>query len=405
MRILFVGMADGSHTAHWINQIADLGWDIHLLSSRWEHKHTQVHPELRNVNFHPTFYVKETNHHPSVKFRGLRIYAPTFPAELHRAVKRWVDRYSRPRLKFLRYLIWRLRPDVIHSLEFESAGYLTLEARQVTHRYFPPWVAGDLLNELYLYRHVQAYSQKIRAVLTHCDYFLCESQRDGVLAVEMGLCGKVSPVLLAAGGFDLKTLEAHRNAKLPSKRRLILLNGQEDVRGRALFGLRALRLCTELIRGYEIVVYEADEQVSIAAELMAQATGLKITVTGTIAEDDLIALFARARVHISLSISEATSRSFLWAIATGVFPIQSVDSCADEWIIDGKGGLIVPAEEINVIARALQQALTDDRLVDAAAQHSRKLVAEKLDFCYIQSQIIDFYQTVAASKYNLSARL
>ena len=33
MRILFVAMADSVHTARWISQIDDQGWDIHLYPS------------------------------------------------------------------------------------------------------------------------------------------------------------------------------------------------------------------------------------------------------------------------------------------------------------------------------------------------------------------------------------
>ena len=43
----------------------------------------------------------------------------------------------------------------------------------------------------------------------------------------------------------------------------------------------------------------------------------------------------------------------------GALPIQSCTACADEWIVDGRSGLIVPPEDVDVIENALRRALTD----------------------------------------------
>ena len=48
MRILFVAMANSIHTARWINQLADQGWDIHLFPV----EDKGIHPDLRNLTTH-----------------------------------------------------------------------------------------------------------------------------------------------------------------------------------------------------------------------------------------------------------------------------------------------------------------------------------------------------------------
>lgn len=58
MKILFVAMSDSIHTARWINQIADRGWDIRLFPSI---DCGITHPELKNVHVYHSFYGKQKN--------------------------------------------------------------------------------------------------------------------------------------------------------------------------------------------------------------------------------------------------------------------------------------------------------------------------------------------------------
>jgi glycosyltransferase involved in cell wall biosynthesis len=110
----------------------------------------------------------------------------------------------------------------------------------------------------------------------------------------------------------------------------------------------------------------------------------------------MLRLYGRARVYIGLSISDAISTSLLEAIVMGAFPIQSCTACADEWVVDGKTGLIVPPEDPEVVAAALHRALTDDSLVDNAARRNAKLARERLAEHLIKPQARAMYDTVAA---------
>ncbi len=55
---------------------------------------------------------------------------------------------------------------------------------------------------------------------------------------------------------------------------------------------------------------------------------------------DILQKHGQARISIGLSIGDAISTSLLEAIVMGSFPIQSWTSCADEWIVDGKTGIL-----------------------------------------------------------------
>jgi len=258
----------------------------------------------------------------------------------------------------------------------------------------PTWIVGYWGSDIYLFGRLEAHRDRIKEVLGNCDYYTSECERDVRLAKQFGLRGKALPVLPNAGGFDLDRVSLLREPGRTSSRTTILLKGYQGWAGRALVGLRAIELCADKLQGYRVIVSLASPEVELAAELLAQKTGLSIEVLPYCSFEDMLKVSGSARVHIGLSISDAISQSLLEAIVMGAFPIQSSTACADEWIIDGENGLIVPPEDPRVVAEALDRALTDDDLVDHAAEENSRIALEKLDARRIQAQVIGLYEDI-----------
>ena len=82
----------------------------------------------------------------------------------------------------------------------------------------------------------------------------------------------------------------------------------------------------------------------------------------------------------------------------GAFPIQSCTSCADEWIEDGKTGIIVPPEDTDIVEQAIRQALLDNELVNLATEENRLVARERLDQMEIRQRVLDFYEQVIIKK-------
>ncbi len=178
-----------------------------------------------------------------------------------------------------------------------------------------------------------------------------------------------------------------------------MLKGYQHWAGRALVGLRALERCAEILKDYEIVIYSASPETVIAAELFQHTTHVKTTILPLQTDhNEILRHHGSARISIGLSISDALSTSSIEALAMGAFPIQSNTACIDEWIEDGKTGMIVPPEDPDVIERAIRKALTDDNLVDNAAIVNLKTTKERLDSRQLRSQIIDIYTGIAKEK-------
>ncbi len=204
----------------------------------------------------------------------------------------------------------------------------------------------------------------------------------------------VLPVIPSAGGFDLEMADRLRQPGPVSARRLIMLKGYQHWAGRALVGLRALERCADLLRGYEVAIYGASPDVVLAAGLFSQSTGVRTTIVPKDSPHaEILGKHGQARISIGLSISDAISTSFLEALVMGSFPIQSWTACADEWIEDGRGGLLVPPEDPDLIEQAIRRALSDDGLVDEAARINA-LTAQRLDYEVIRTQVVALYERV-----------
>jgi glycosyltransferase involved in cell wall biosynthesis len=383
MRILFVAMSDSVHAARWIGQIADQGWDLHLFPSV---DHGSVHPELPPVKLQRSWYERIGAQRESFIARGINYSA-------RRVISRFFPNYRAGRLA---RLIRNIRPDIVHALEFQAAGYLCLEAKRRLGGDFPAWIATNWGSDLYLFGRLKSHRARVAEVLAACDFYSCECERDVALARAFGLVAPALPVLPNSGGFDLDAALPLRAPGPTSRRRGIVLKGYQHWAGRALTGLRALERCADLLTGYEISVFSASEDVALAAELFSQRTRIPVRIVpGGASNRDILALHGNARISIGLSISDAISTSLLEAMIMGSFPVQSSTACADEWIEDGRSGLIVPPEDPEQVEQALRRALFDDALVDDASAANLRTARLRLDRHVLKPKILDFYARVA----------
>ncbi len=401
MRILFVGMAESIHLARWVNQLQGTNWERFLFPVY----SPKPHPELKDLTF-----INRGEIPGFQSNRSLRYINRALPGSVINAANKFIRKRLRPLdpilwpspylVKALNASIQHIKPDIIHSLEFQGAGYLTLDAKKTFTGKFPRWIATNWGSDIYLFGRLAEHRDRVRAVLENCEYYSCECERDVVLAHQYGLRGEVLPVFPNAGGFDLAACELLKQPGTTSERKLILLKGYQSWAGRALTGLRALARCREILKEhhYSVAVFSATPDVKIAAELFSGETGIPVEIIPPCSHKEMLAKYGQARIYIGLSISDAISTSLLESIVMGALPVQSCTACADEWIVDGQSGLIVPPEDVDIIEQVLRRALTDDALVDRAASLNKETARERLSLEIIRPKVIDFYQRVYNSK-------
>ncbi len=383
MRILLIAMSNSIHTARWISQINKKGWDIHLFPCCDIDK---LHPEISGVTVYNSFYKCQREQYTDVIFKGIHI---TGAGRLRSLL---ADINPDYRLNQLRKLISRIKPDIIHSLETQLAGYMVSKVKESYKEKFPLWTHSIWGSDLYLFGAIEKHKEQIRKVISGCDHLFCEGNRDIRLAKTFGYNGLSPTIVPGAGGLNIeKTNKLQSNLKT-SDRKSIILKGYDGWAGRALVGLRALKRCTSVLENHVITIYSAVPSVEIAAELFAQSTGLEVNIIPNGSSHNiLLEEMGRARLHIALSISDGLPNSFLEAMAMGAFPIQSNTSLADEWINDGTTGILVPPEDPEIIEQAIRTALLNDRLVDRASSINSDTIKKRANYIHIAETVCTSY--------------
>ena len=389
MRILFVTLGESIHAARWIKHLAGQGWDIHVFPHS---AYDGIHPELQNLTFHTLVQRPGVN---TVRQTGL-----TWPLSRGRrkttAALQRLEYFKQPAR--LARVIRKLQPDLVHSLEMQRCSYLTLASRkQLNGDRLPPWIYSSWGSDIFFFGRRSDHEPKIREVLAACDYFIADCERDVHLAKDFGLRGEVFGVFPATGGFDLKRMRKLGFGVPVSSRKVIALKGYQDEEwgGRALNALEALRLSATHLRGFEAVIFSATSEVKSAAERLAKQTGIRISILPPSPSDEIAKLMGRARIAIGIGLTDGSPISLLEAMIMGAFPIQADTVSTTEWIRDGENGLLVPPEQPQTIAAAIQRALTDDQLVERAAELNSAIADQRLDQEKLRPQIIDMYRKAA----------
>lgn len=422
-KILFVCMQNSPHACRWINSIADRGWDLHVFPI----DHHPVLPTLRGVTVHPPFLrVRRDQWVQALRMSPRRWWASLLEAEAAAHPQRLpvapivplpvpykvASALTRLRVRTgesdatsqlshgawgLARLIRRLQPDLIHSMEFQHCGYNVSNARRLVGRRFPPWLATNWGSDIYHFRHDPGHRAQITRLLREIDFYSCECERDIGLARDLGMTAKVLPVMPNSGGFDVPAMARRRSLVPPSRRRLIMVKGYQHFAGRAMTALAALERCADVAADFDIVIFSPSSEAIARADELRRTTPLKsITVLPYASHDQMLRLYAQARVYLGVSVSDAISTSALEGMAMGAFPIQTDTSCCDEWFEQGKGGYLIPADDPDLIAQRLRSGLTDDRLVDEAAQINWQVIATRLDQVEVDRKIADFYDIIFA---------
>lgn len=289
-----------------------------------------------------------------------------------------------------------LRPDLIHSMEFQHCGYLVLRARELYGPGFPTWLATNWGSDIYYFGRFPDHRAQIERLLAAIDFYSCECNRDAAIARQFGYNGPILSGVPNSGGFDLEHVASLRSSRPPSERKVVMVKGYQHFAGRALTALKVLEKFASQLKGYRIVLFSVSEAPRQRAFQLRRAGVLDVQVIDWATHEQILAHFGEARLYMGISISDAISTSALEAMAMGAFPIQTNTSCCDEWFKDGEGGFIVPPDDFEVICEKFGRALTDDALVDRAAEVNWRTVQTRLDKNIIAPKIVEFYDRIFA---------
>jgi len=286
-------------------------------------------------------------------------------------------------------------------MEFQHAGYLVLAARDLIPQQdpgfiFPCWLATNWGSDIYHFGKQAGHARQIRRLCEAIDLYSCECHRDLDLGRSFGYRGPELPVLPNSGGMDITHVLSLRSPAPPSQRKVIMVKGYDHFAGRAMVSLALLERLAPKLKDYTIVLFSVGARPRVRAlELAAQGI-LDIKVIDWATHDEILTHFGRARMYLGISVSDAISTSVLEAMVMGAFPIQTNTSCCEEWFVSGQSGFAVPPDDFELICDRFLTALSDDALVDRAAQVNLEIIRSRLAVQVLRPQIRDFYAKALA---------
>jgi len=428
-------MHDSPHAARWIEMISGFDFELHVFPV----KAASPHEKLRNLTVHVPVLVEESvssrsqdwiaqgirlarlasrnpakalirlkrkllapknpASHSAVEIRGFPVdgivSAASAKADPVRLGREDESSETATRLygpEVLASLIQELKPDLIHSMEFQHSAYLVLAARDYVAGRFPGWLATNWGSDIFYFGRDPAHARQIRRVCETIDLYSCECHRDLALGHTYGYRGPDLPVLPNSGGMDIGHILTLRGTIPPSQRKMIMVKGYDHFAGRAMVSLAVLERFAELLRDYTIVLFSVGARPRERALELTAAGILNMKVIDYATHDEILQHFAQARMYLGVSISDAISTSVLESMAMGAFPIQTNTSCCEEWFIHEETGFAVSPDDFEGICARFETALTNDALVDAAAIENFEIIKSRLALEVLLPRMKDFYQ-------------
>jgi glycosyltransferase involved in cell wall biosynthesis len=363
-KVLVVAMLDSVHTARWLSQFTDEQIDFTIFASK---KYKQLHPNLLGL-----ITSKNSASYQLANF----IHLPSVGGYLDFICFVITQQYLRLPLRALnlKRLIRKSNFTYIHALEIQGAGYLVDSALGRDQS------KGNLIltnwgSDIYYYKNFPEHKMRIQSALKRATHYSAECRRDYKLAEEFGFIGKELPCIPNAGGFDLSLVVTQ---SLSSSRKNIVAKAYGGDFGRGDIITSSLEKVLKTNRDVTTFLYSVTDDIEeMVKDLQAKYPG-RVDYShrrNPLSRAQMNDLFLRSRIYIGASRSDGISTSFLEALISGCYPVQTNTSCADEWVKLGASASLVGMQEDQLLS-ALLLALGDNELVDKA-QISNKSIAEQ----------------------------
>lgn len=339
MRICFVGWADNIHLERWASYFARQGEDVSVIS-------------FSGMGNFPD---------------GVRQYR----LGLEKRGLRW-------KILRLKYLLWRLQPDLVHvhwahfaqPVSEAWSGPLAVTAwGSDIYQLHDPSVVGDLV-------------QGLRAGHT----ITCDSE-DLVKRVKQ-LCGKYSNnVHCVQWGVDIKnfypdTPDSNLMSELGvlgrrvifSPRGFLPVYNQDGVLSAFAQVLREMPDAVLIMKDFDGI---SDWRRLIRKRIEDLHLTDSVRIVGTVPYERMREFYRMAPVTISVPFSDATPMSVLEAMACGSVPIVSDLPSLREWIVDDWNGYIVSASDTQGMADRIIHILKNPETVCEFARRNRRIVEDR----------------------------
>jgi hypothetical protein len=393
-KILFIGFGESTHTHSWIDLLANTDFNVRLFALP-----SGIPPADWQV---PTYVSACTDARLDSRLR-----ARLFPRRSLRFARRSQPLLTIGRdygevlaMRWLARIIRGWRPDIIHTLGLDPAGNFYFATRnQFGLDRIGKWVLQTRGGSDLALTHLNpALRETIGEVLRQCDQLVSDNPVNFQIARELGVRENQLSVIgtvPGTGGVDVAALD-DRSRAMPSQRRIILLpKAYEAPWSKVLPVFEALKLCWERIQPCEIYMLSMNAEAKMWFWALPEEIIQRCHPSERLPRMRVLELMTHARVMLAPSLVDGTPNSMFEAMAGGAFPIVSPLDTIRPVVEDERNVLFARNLYPQEIAAALTLAMTDDALVDRAAESNLTLVRRIANRADIRARVLKFYEWLA----------
>ncbi len=394
-RILFIGLGENSHTHSWIDLLEGARFNVRLFSMP-----SGIPPADWPVRTYITSY---ENPPLSPETRAL-LYPANRPA---RFAKRQAARaFGLPNLpalagRWLAKIIREWQPNIIHTLGIVQGGEFYLDVRRKFKlESIGKWVLQTRGGSDLALAHLDPERRRQLAdVLSSCDQLISDNTQNFRIAREFGIredqLSTISPVP-GTGGVDVESLRTKWQGPPSTRRAILWPKAYDSAWGKMLPTFEALKLCWDRIQPCEIHMLSMVEESRMWFWSLPEAIRASSRPRERVSRADVLELMPTARVMLAPALVDGVPNSLYEAMASGAFPILSPLETILPVVSEEENVLFARNLYPHEIAAALSRAMTDDALVDAAAERNLELVRRIAGRETIRPRVIEYYESLAS---------
>ena len=376
MKILFVSMPS-IHAVRWIENLKGTSFELYWFD-------VLGRGNIETINTLHQFTNWEQRKFPYIKGEYfLSKKCPSFYEQVEPFLKVTANEQ-------LKKIINEIQPDIIHSFEMQGCSYPIIK----TMAQYPniKWVYSCWGNDLYYYQQFPSHLQSIKKVLSRIDFLHADCERDYKLASELGFKGKWLGVIPTGAGYTIDNLIKYRSPI--DERKIIMVKGYQNIFGRGLNILKALKELQIETKDFNIIIFGAHNE--IIEYVNENRLPFQVYHRHELTHNGLLELMGKAFIYIGNNISDGMPNTLLEAIIMGAFPIQSNPGGATgEIIVHGKNGLLIGnPENVNEIKDLIIQAISNQIMIKKAFEINIDLAKKRLGYEANKMKVIGIYENI-----------
>ncbi len=390
-KILFIGLAQSSHTQSWIDLLAGQEFNVRLFampkgfpSPDWPVK-TYINVPYEGVDDEFRKYM----------FSGMKGKIGLYCNKVAR--RTGLKPVADPDI-WLAHIIKKWRPDIIHVVGlFDDQGglfYLQTRKKFKLEKYGRLVIQLRGGSDMELRRHNPEQRAIIQQALTECEQIICDNRANIQYAGDLGIPADKFPSFVpvpGAGGMEPGDPSSAMTA--PSKRERIIFwpKAYECQWSKALPVLAGIQTAWEKAKPFEIHMLAVTPDVYEWCLAMPDEIRRHCHISRHIPRQEVFSLLQRARIMLAPSLVDGVPNCLYEAMAFGALPIVSPLNTITPVVKQDENVLFARNLYPDEIAAALVRAMTDDALVDRMAQNNLHLVERIANRETIRKQVVNFY--------------